>query len=116
MLGQPLFMLTPQVIGCRLSGRLKEGVTADLVLTITQLLRKKGVVDKFVEFYGPGLAHLPLADRATIANMAPSTAPPVAFSPSTSTPSITYAPPVAPKPRPSPCARPTTKPGPVPHR
>ena len=72
MLGQPLFMLTPQVIGCRLSGRLKEGVTAtDLVLTITQLLRKKGVVDKFVEFYGPGLAHLPLADRATIANMAP---------------------------------------------
>ena len=72
MLGQPLFMLTPQVIGCRLSGRLKEGVTAtDLVLTITQLLRKKGVVDKFVEFYGPGLAHQPLADRATIANMAP---------------------------------------------
>ena len=72
MLGQPLFMLTPQVIGCRLHGRLPEGVTAtDLTLTITQLLRKKGVVDKFVEFYGPGLSNMSLSDRATIANMAP---------------------------------------------
>ena len=72
MLGQPLFMVTPQVVGCKLHGRLREGVTAtDLTLTITQLLRKKGVVDKFVEFFGPGVASLPLADRATIANMAP---------------------------------------------
>ncbi len=72
MLGQPLFMLTPQVIGCKLHGRLREGVTAtDLTLTLTQLLRKKGVVDKFVEYYGPGLSSMTLADRATIANMAP---------------------------------------------
>jgi len=72
MLGQPVSMLIPQVVGFKLSGRLREGATAtDLVLTVTQLLRKKGVVGKFVEFYGPGLAQLPLADRATIANMAP---------------------------------------------
>jgi aconitate hydratase len=72
MLGQPIAMLIPDVIGFRLDGRLREGVTAtDLVLTVTQMLRKKGVVGKFVEFYGPGLADLPLADRATIANMAP---------------------------------------------
>src|SRR2546425_6649102 len=72
MLGQPLYMVSPQVVGFRLSGRLPEGVTAtDLVLTVTQLLRKKGVVEKFVEFYGPGLAQMTLADRATIANMAP---------------------------------------------
>jgi aconitate hydratase len=72
MLGQPLYMVTPQVIGFRLTGRLKEGVTAtDLVLTVTQMLRKKGVVEKFVEFYGPGLGQMSLADRATIANMAP---------------------------------------------
>ena len=72
MLGQPIAMLIPDVIGFRLTGRLKEGVTAtDLVLTVTQMLRKKGVVGKFVEFYGPGLAELPLADRATIGNMAP---------------------------------------------
>jgi aconitate hydratase len=72
MLGQPLYMVTPQVVGMRLTGRLREGVTAtDLVLTVTQLLRKKGVVEKFVEFYGPGLAEMTLADRATIANMAP---------------------------------------------
>ena len=72
MLGQPLSMLIPEVIGFRLGGRLKEGVTAtDLVLTVTEMLRKKGVVNKFVEFYGPGLEHLTLADRATIANMAP---------------------------------------------
>ena len=72
MLGQAVTMLIPQVIGFRLIGRLKPGATAtDLVLTITELLRKKGVVDKFVEYFGDGLASLPLADRATIANMAP---------------------------------------------
>jgi len=72
MLGQPVSMLIPEVIGFKLSGKLREGITAtDLVLTVTQMLRKKGVVGKFVEFYGDGLADLPLADRATIANMAP---------------------------------------------
>jgi len=72
MLGQPQSMLLPEVIGFRLSGRLKEGITAtDLVLTVTQMLRKKGVVNKFVEFFGPGLDNMTLADRATIANMAP---------------------------------------------
>lgn len=72
MLGQPVSMLIPEVVGFRLSGELQEGVTAtDLVLTVTQMLRQKGVVGKFVEFYGPGLSSLPLADRATIANMAP---------------------------------------------
>ncbi len=72
MLGQPVSMLIPQVIGFKLHGKLKEGTTAtDLVLTVTQMLRKRGVVGKFVEFFGDGLAELPLADRATIANMAP---------------------------------------------
>ncbi len=72
MLGQPSSMLIPQVVGFRLKGRLPEGATAtDLVLTVTQMLRKHGVVGKFVEFFGDGLDHLPLADRATIANMAP---------------------------------------------
>ncbi|WP_436643801.1 aconitate hydratase AcnA [Microbaculum sp. FT89] len=72
MLGQPISMLIPEVIGFKLTGKLKEGVTAtDLVLTVTQMLRSKGVVGKFVEFYGAGLNHLPLEDRATIANMAP---------------------------------------------
>jgi aconitate hydratase A / 2-methylisocitrate dehydratase len=72
MLGQPVTMLIPQVIGFRLTGRLQPGATAtDLVLTVTEMLRKKGVVDKFVEYFGDGLASLPLADRATIANMAP---------------------------------------------
>jgi len=72
MLGQPISMLLPAVVGFKLHGRLKEGCTAtDLVLTITQILRKKGVVGKFVEFYGPGLSALSLADRATVANMAP---------------------------------------------
>jgi aconitate hydratase len=72
MLGQPVSMLVPQVVGFRLTGKLKEGTTAtDLVLTVTEALRKHGVVGKFVEFYGPGIAELPLADRATIANMAP---------------------------------------------
>nr|WP_294526167.1 aconitate hydratase AcnA [uncultured Rhodopila sp.] len=72
MLGQPIAMLIPDVIGFRLTGALPEGATAtDLVLTVTQMLRKKGVVGKFVEFFGPGLDHLGLPDRATIANMAP---------------------------------------------
>ncbi|HZZ77336.1 MAG TPA: aconitate hydratase AcnA [Gemmataceae bacterium] len=72
MLGQPVSMLIPQVVGFKLHGQLPEGATAtDLVLTVTQMLRKKGVVGKFVEFYGPGLDSMPLADRATIANMAP---------------------------------------------
>jgi len=72
MLGQPIAMLIPDVIGFRLTGRLPEGATAtDLVLTVTQILRKKGVVGKFVEFFGPALDHLPVADRATIGNMAP---------------------------------------------
>ncbi len=72
MLGQPIYMLTPDVIGFRLEGRLAEGATAtDLVLTVTQMLRAKGVVGKFVEFFGPGLADMSLADRATLANMAP---------------------------------------------
>jgi len=72
MLGQPVSMLLPEVIGFRLTGKLKEGVTAtDLVLTVTQMLRKKGVVGKFVEFFGPGLSSMALADRATIGNMSP---------------------------------------------
>ncbi len=72
MLGQPLSMLIPEVVGFKLSGKLPEGTTAtDLVLTVTQMLRKKGVVGKFVEFYGPGLDDMSVADRATISNMAP---------------------------------------------
>ncbi|MGH8502102.1 MAG: aconitate hydratase [Gammaproteobacteria bacterium] len=72
MLGQPVSMLIPQVVGFKFTGKLAEGATAtDLVLTVTQMLRKRGVVGKFVEFYGDGLDHLPLADRATIGNMAP---------------------------------------------
>ena len=72
MLGQPVSMLVPQVVGFKLIGKLREGTTAtDLVLTVTESLRKLGVVGKFVEFYGPGISELPLADRATIANMAP---------------------------------------------
>tara|TARA_B100000949_G_scaffold233426_1_gene249794 strand:- start:4073 stop:6739 length:2667 start_codon:yes stop_codon:yes gene_type:complete len=72
MLGQPISMLIPEVIGFKLTGQLREGITAtDLVLSVTQMLRKKGVVGKFVEFYGSGLSKLPLADRATISNMAP---------------------------------------------
>ncbi|WP_411706140.1 aconitate hydratase AcnA [Edaphovirga cremea] len=72
MLGQPVSMLIPDVVGFKLTGKLSEGITAtDLVLTVTQMLRKHGVVGKFVEFYGDGLADLPLADRATIANMSP---------------------------------------------
>jgi aconitate hydratase len=72
MLGQPVSMLIPEVVGFRITGKLNEGVTAtDLVLTVTQMLRKKGVVGKFVEFFGPGISSMPLADRATIGNMGP---------------------------------------------
>ena len=72
MLGQPIYMLIPEVIGFKLTGELAEGATAtDLVLTVTQMLRKQGVVGKFVEFFGPGLDAMSLPDRATIANMAP---------------------------------------------
>jgi aconitate hydratase len=82
MLGQPLYMLTPQVVGFRLTGKLRDGVTAtDLVLTVTQMLRKKGVVDKFVEFYGPGVSAMSLPDRATIGNMAPEYGATIGFFP-----------------------------------
>src|SRR5881396_1212423 len=82
MLGQPLSMLIPQVIGFKLRGQMKEGATAtDAVLTVTQMLRAKGVVGKFVEFYGPGLSSLSLADRATIANMAPEYGATIGFFP-----------------------------------
>ncbi len=82
MLGQPISMLLPEVVGFKLKGRLTEGCTAtDLVLTVTQMLRKKGVVGKFVEFYGPGVAALPLADRATIGNMAPEYGATIGFFP-----------------------------------
>ena len=86
MLGQPIPMLIPEVIGFRLTGALPEGATAtDLVLTVTQMLRKKGVVGKFVEFYGPGLDHLTLEDQATIANMAPEYGATCGFFPVTQT-------------------------------
>jgi aconitate hydratase len=82
MLGQPISMLLPPVVGFKLYGELPEGATAtDLVLTVTQMLRRKGVVGKFVEFYGPGLRALPLADRATIANMAPEYGATIGFFP-----------------------------------
>src|SRR5206468_8886519 len=82
MLGQPVSMLLPPVVGFKLSGRLKEGCTAtDLVLTVTQMLRKKGVVDKFVEFHGAGLSAMSLPDRATIANMAPEYGATIGFFP-----------------------------------
>ncbi|MEM1424827.1 MAG: aconitate hydratase AcnA, partial [Planctomycetota bacterium] len=82
MLGQPVYMLTPEVVGFRLTGELPEGATAtDLVLTITQTLRAHGVVEKFVEFFGPGLAQLSLPDRATIANMAPEYGATIGFFP-----------------------------------
>jgi aconitate hydratase len=82
MLGQPIDMVTPDVIGFKLVGELREGVTAtDLTLTVTQMLRKKGVVEKFVEFYGPGLASMSLPDRATIANMAPEYGATIGFFP-----------------------------------
>jgi aconitate hydratase len=82
MLGQPLSMVLPEVIGFKLTGKLKEGVTAtDLVLTATEMLRKRGVVGKFVEFFGPGLAHLTIADRATLGNMSPEYGATCGFSP-----------------------------------
>jgi len=82
MLGQPLSMLVPQVVGFKLKGRLRPGATAtDLVLTVTQMLRQKGVVGKFVEFYGPGLSSLSLPDRATIANMSPEYGATIGFFP-----------------------------------
>ena len=82
MLGQPLSMVLPEVIGFKLTGKLKEGVTAtDLVLTVTEMLRKRGVVGKFVEFFGPGLAHLTIADRATLGNMSPEYGATCGFSP-----------------------------------
>ncbi|HZQ14899.1 MAG TPA: aconitate hydratase AcnA [Pseudolabrys sp.] len=82
MLGQPLSMVLPEVIGFKLTGRMKEGVTAtDLVLTATEMLRKRGVVGKFVEFFGPGLTHLTIADRATLGNMAPEYGATCGFSP-----------------------------------
>jgi aconitate hydratase len=82
MLGQPLSMVLPEVIGFKLSGKLKEGVTAtDLVLTVTEMLRKRGVVGKFVEFFGPGLTHLTIADRATLGNMSPEYGATCGFSP-----------------------------------
>jgi aconitate hydratase len=82
MLGQPLSMVLPEVIGFKLAGKLKEGVTAtDLVLTVTEILRKRGVVGKFVEFFGPGLTHLTIADRATLGNMAPEYGATCGFSP-----------------------------------
>lgn len=82
MLGQPVGMVLPQVVGFKLSGRLPQQATAtDLVLTVTEILRKKGVVEKFVEFFGPGLEDLPLADRATIANMAPEYGATIGFFP-----------------------------------
>ena len=82
MLGQPLSMVLPEVIGFKLTGRMKEGLTAtDLVLTVTEMLRKRGVVGKFVEFFGPGLAHLSIADRATLGNMSPEYGATCGFSP-----------------------------------
>ncbi|MGC4031183.1 MAG: aconitate hydratase AcnA [Tepidisphaeraceae bacterium] len=82
MLGQPIYIVTPQVVGFRLKGSLPEGSTAtDLVLYVTEILRKKGVVEKFVEFFGPGLASMSLADRATIANMAPEYGATIGFFP-----------------------------------
>jgi aconitate hydratase len=82
MLGQPLSMVLPEVVGFRLAGKLKEGVTAtDLVLTVTEMLRKRGVVGKFVEFFGPGLEYLTIADRATLGNMSPEYGATCGFSP-----------------------------------
>src|SRR5690606_17956354 len=82
MLGQPIYMVTPEVVGFKLYGQLPEGATAtDLVLTVTQMLRSHGVVEKFVEFYGEGLASMSVADRATIANMAPEYGATIGFFP-----------------------------------
>ena len=97
MLGQPISMLIPEVVGFKLTGRLPEGATAtDLVLTVTEILRKQGVVGKFVEFYGPGLASLTVADRATIGNMAPEYGATIGFFPVDARRSTTCASPAAP--------------------
>ena len=91
MLGQPVSMLIPRVVGFQLTGSLPEGSTAtDLVLTVTEMLRRHGVVGKFVEFYGEGVAAVPLANRATIGNMSPSTGPPAPSSRSTPRPCATW--------------------------
>src|SRR6185436_18428194 len=82
MLGQPIYLVTPQVVGFKLQGKLPEGSTAtDLVLTITQILRSQGVVEKFVEFFGEGVGTMSVADRATIANMAPEYGATIGFFP-----------------------------------
>jgi aconitate hydratase len=92
MLGQPVSMLIPEVVGFKFTGELQEGVTAtDLVLTATNMLRKHGVVGRFVEYYGPGLAGLSLADRATLPTWRPNTARPAASSASTKRRSTTCA-------------------------
>ncbi|MEZ6081790.1 MAG: aconitase family protein [Pirellulaceae bacterium] len=84
MLGQPLYMLMPEVVGFEITGELPAGATAtDLVLRVTEILRKAGVVGKFVEFFGSGISKMALADRATIANMAPEYGATMGFSPST---------------------------------
>lgn len=96
MLGQPIYMLMPEVIGFKITGAMPEGATAtDLALRVTEMLRAKGVVGKFVEFYGAGLSNMTLPDRATIANMAPNTAPPWASSPWTTRRCVTCAAPAA---------------------
>src|SRR5690606_2001202 len=82
MLGQPIYMLIPEVVGFKCTGKLKEGTTAtDLVLTVTQMLREFGVVNKFVEFFGPGLSEMSVANRATLANMAPEYGATIGFFP-----------------------------------
>ena len=109
MLGQPIYMLTPEVVGFKLHGQLREGVTAtDLTLTVAQMLRKKGVVDKFVEFYGRGLSSMSLPDRATIANMAPEYGATMGFFPTMPKPWPTCAAPAAP--RPPTWSKPTARP------
>jgi aconitate hydratase len=100
MLGQPVYFLTPDVVGVNLTGKLPEGTTAtDLVLTVTELLRKEKVVGKFVEFFGEGTASLAVPDRATIGNMAPEYGATMGFFPVDDAPSTTCAPPAAPMPR-----------------
>jgi aconitate hydratase len=100
MLGQPVYFLTPDVVGVELKGKLNEGITAtDLVLTVTELMRKAKVVGKFVEFFGEGTASLAVPDRATIANMAPEYGATMGFFPVDERPSITWSPPAARKPR-----------------
>lgn len=109
MLGQPVYFLTPDVVGVELKGKLRGGVTAtDLVLTITEMLRREKVVGKFVEFCGEGTASLSVTDRATIGNMAPEYGATMGFSRSTNAPSITSKAPAA-RPRKSPPSRPISR-------